>query len=85
MLLKFLWIGVDDNGSGVVAMLEAARILAGLKNRRYSILFIAFDFEEWETGGSYISNWNYITFNFWSSIIIKYVLDAFYSSILSWY
>ncbi|XP_031550281.1 uncharacterized protein LOC116287729 [Actinia tenebrosa] len=50
--------GVDDNGSGVVAMLQVARILSkdssefnisqGRCTREYSVMFVAFDFEEWE-------------------------------------
>ncbi|KAJ7381116.1 hypothetical protein OS493_004714 [Desmophyllum pertusum] len=43
--------GVDDNGSGVVAMLQVARQIAtdfSKCTRSFSILFVAFDFEEWE-------------------------------------
>ncbi|XP_068738797.1 uncharacterized protein YfbL-like [Montipora capricornis] len=46
--------GADDNGSGVVALLQVAKqIVADFKTsprrRPFSILFVAFDFEEWET------------------------------------
>ncbi|MCL5746258.1 MAG: M28 family metallopeptidase [Acidobacteria bacterium] len=37
--------GADDNASGVAGLLEAARVLAG-HQFEYTILFIAFDFEE---------------------------------------
>lgn len=40
--------GVDDNGAAVVTMLQAARELARQPHRNYTVLFIAFDFEEWE-------------------------------------
>ncbi|KAK3083800.1 hypothetical protein FSP39_003339 [Pinctada imbricata] len=40
--------GVDDNGSGVIIMLDAATSLAKNKNRKYTCFFVAFDFEEWE-------------------------------------
>ncbi|XP_068684350.1 uncharacterized protein YfbL-like [Montipora foliosa] len=43
--------GADDNGSGVVALLQVAKqIVADFKtcSRAFSILFVAFDFEEWE-------------------------------------
>ncbi|XP_068722102.1 uncharacterized protein [Montipora capricornis] len=45
--------GADDNGSGVVALLQVAKqIVADFKTcsrrRPFSILFVAFDFEEWE-------------------------------------
>jgi len=43
--------GTDDNGSGMVALLQVARQIAtdfeGCP-RSFSILFVAFDFEEWE-------------------------------------
>jgi len=46
-----LLVGVDDNGSGVVAMLEVARQLSemnkkGIK-RKNTILFAAIDLEEY--------------------------------------
>ncbi|XP_076470399.1 uncharacterized protein YfbL-like [Babylonia areolata] len=41
--------GVNDNGAGVVVMLEAARELVQGKARNSTLLFIAFDFEEWES------------------------------------
>ncbi|KAK7479270.1 hypothetical protein BaRGS_00029518, partial [Batillaria attramentaria] len=41
--------GVDDNGAAVVTMLEAAREITRQPKRNYTVLFIAFDFEEWET------------------------------------
>ncbi|XP_022789247.1 uncharacterized protein LOC111328956 isoform X2 [Stylophora pistillata] len=43
--------GTDDNGSGVVAMLQVAKQLAkDFSNctRSFSVVFVAFDFEEWE-------------------------------------
>ncbi|XP_067053665.1 uncharacterized protein [Acropora muricata] len=43
--------GTDDDGSGVVALLQVARQIAiDFKGcpRSFSILFVAFDFEEWE-------------------------------------
>jgi hypothetical protein len=43
--------GANDNGSGVVGMLEAARILAGIPKRR-TLAFIGFDREEAGFGGS---------------------------------
>lgn len=46
--------GVDDNGSGVAAMLEAARILASAKCfvPDFSVFFVAFDAEESGCRGS---------------------------------
>lgn len=39
--------GVDDNGSGVAMVLQAARVLAGMQERpRRSVLFVAFNAEE---------------------------------------
>lgn len=43
--------GANDNGSGMVAMLQVAKQIAtDFKTcaRSFSILFVAFDFEEWE-------------------------------------
>jgi Zn-dependent M28 family amino/carboxypeptidase len=45
--------GADDNGSGLAAMLELARVLAGMRFRR-SVLFVAFDMEELDLIGSSI-------------------------------
>ncbi|KAL5015786.1 hypothetical protein ScPMuIL_005375 [Solemya velum] len=42
--------GVDDNGSGMVAMLQAAQILSAKGQPENTILFLAFDLEEWERG-----------------------------------
>ncbi|XP_046345963.2 uncharacterized protein LOC124126544 [Haliotis rufescens] len=39
--------GVDDNGAAVVAMLQAAKHLAKF-GRNFTVIFVAFDFEEWE-------------------------------------
>ncbi|XP_046374947.1 uncharacterized protein LOC124148061 [Haliotis rufescens] len=39
--------GVDDNGAAVVATLQAAKHLAKI-SRNYTVIFAAFDFEEWE-------------------------------------
>lgn len=46
--------GLDDNGSGVSAMLEAARILAGAPcfQPQFSVYFVAFDAEESGCRGS---------------------------------
>ena len=44
-------VGADDNGSGVAAMLEAARLLAG-RQRRRTIRLIAFGTEEQLSVGS---------------------------------
>ena len=45
--------GLDDNGSGVVAMLEAARALSETGCRpEFSLLFVAFDLEEQGGAGS---------------------------------
>lgn len=43
--------GADDNGSGVVGILESARLLANY-DLKYSVLFIAFDEEEIDIIGS---------------------------------
>lgn len=43
--------GADDNGSGVVGILEAARLLANYE-LKYTVLFIAFDEEEIDIIGS---------------------------------
>ncbi|XP_067649283.1 uncharacterized protein YfbL-like isoform X2 [Haliotis asinina] len=39
--------GVDDNGSSMVALLSAAKALS-TRQRNYTLLFVAFDLEEWE-------------------------------------
>ncbi len=45
--------GADDNASGVAALLEIARVLAG-KNMPYTIEFVAFTYEElWMVGSFY--------------------------------
>lgn len=44
--------GSDDNGSGVAAMLQVAKQLAkdfSSCTRSFSVIFVAFDFEEWES------------------------------------
>ena len=46
-----MFAGVDDNGAAVVTMLQAARVLSQHPKRDYTVLFIAFDFEEWEAKG----------------------------------
>lgn len=38
--------GIDDNGSGMVALLEVARILASKDQLEHSVMFVAFDLEE---------------------------------------
>ncbi|KAK7110841.1 uncharacterized protein [Littorina saxatilis] len=43
--------GVNDNGAAVVVMLQAARELSLHPVRNYTLLFVAFDFEEWEHSG----------------------------------
>ncbi|XP_041350727.1 uncharacterized protein LOC121369736 [Gigantopelta aegis] len=40
--------GVDDNGAAVVAMLQAAKQVASRPHRKSTVMFVAFDFEEWE-------------------------------------
>jgi acetylornithine deacetylase/succinyl-diaminopimelate desuccinylase-like protein len=47
-----LYPGANDNGSGTVAMVEVARLLAGAKLRR-SVLFVSFGSEEQLMLGSY--------------------------------
>jgi hypothetical protein len=47
-----LYPGANDNGSGTVAMLEAARLLAGTRPAR-SVLFVSFGSEEQLMLGSY--------------------------------
>jgi hypothetical protein len=47
-----LYPGANDNGSGTVAMLEAARLLAGARPAR-SVLFVSFGSEEQLMLGSY--------------------------------
>ncbi len=44
--------GADDNASGVVAVLEAARVLKNY-NHKYSIMFAIFDHEEYGPMGSF--------------------------------
>ena len=46
--------GVDDNGSGVAALLEAARLVAGARGReiRNTVIFAALDKEEVGCEGS---------------------------------
>jgi Peptidase family M28 len=44
--------GATDNGTGVVVMLDAARYLARVPNRRRPVWFVAFDREENNLGGS---------------------------------
>ena len=38
--------GVDDNGSGMVAILEVARILSSMPQLNHTVMFVAFDLEE---------------------------------------
>jgi len=54
-----IFYGADDNGTGVAAMLEMASAFSKIKDRlKRSILFIAFDGEEWGLRGAsaYIDN-----------------------------
>ena len=47
--------GLDDNGSGVAAMLEVARALNHAKCKpKYSIMLVAFDLEESGSQGSLV-------------------------------
>ncbi|XP_066277240.1 uncharacterized protein [Branchiostoma lanceolatum] len=38
--------GVDDDGSGMAAMLEMARIMTSCTQQKYTVIFVAFDNEE---------------------------------------
>ena len=47
--------GLDDNGSGVAAILELARALYhGKCNPKYSVILVAFDLEEFGSQGSLV-------------------------------
>jgi len=54
--------GTDDNGSGVAAMLEAARAIShsGCKPQ-HSLIFVAFDLEEVGSQGSLVFIKEYLT------------------------
>lgn len=47
----FIYTGVDDNGSGVAAMLEVVRQITNINNSGYksknTIIFVSFDLEEY--------------------------------------
>src|SRR3972149_7054225 len=54
-----IFYGADDNGTGVAALLEIASAFAKIKDKlKRSILFIAFDGEEWGLKGAkaYVEN-----------------------------
>lgn len=42
--------GADDDGSGIATMMEAARIFAAHANRKYTVRFVAADYEEISDG-----------------------------------
>lgn len=42
--------GIDDNGSGMVATLEVARILSQRPQLNHTVMFVAFDLEELVSG-----------------------------------
>ena len=44
--------GADDNASGVAVLLDVARLLKETHNPSRSIVFVAFDGEEWGRKGS---------------------------------
>ena len=44
--------GVDDNGSGVVALLEVARLVSHMSNTTNTVIFALFDKEEVGCEGS---------------------------------
>lgn len=44
---------VNNNGAGVVAMLEVAREVSKQPNRIFTVLFMCIDFEEAENSGRY--------------------------------
>ncbi|WAQ93504.1 YFBL-like protein [Mya arenaria] len=44
--------GVDDNGSGITALLYVAREISKQRNREHTIMFLAFDVEEYDLTGS---------------------------------
>lgn len=48
MTMMFMMIGVNDNGAAVVVMLQAARELSRQLTRNSTVMFFAFDLEEWE-------------------------------------
>jgi len=56
--------GADDNASGVVLVLEAARVLSGYASDR-TIRFVAFDVEEWGLVGA----WSYVEEHFYDNIL----------------
>jgi len=69
----------DDNGSGIAAMLEAARLIAhSLCKPKYTILFVAFDLEEVGSQGSLVFIKDYLVSLMTTSGISKQaILDNF--------
>eukprot|EP00745_Piridium_sociabile_P021780 TRINITY_DN33632_c0_g1_i1.p1 TRINITY_DN33632_c0_g1~~TRINITY_DN33632_c0_g1_i1.p1 ORF type:complete len:381 (-),score=70.21 TRINITY_DN33632_c0_g1_i1:35-1177(-) len=74
--------GVDDNGAAVVVMLEAARVLSKKPDRENTILFIAFDFEEWEDDSILRSACQSISCG--SKALVAHWLPNFFPSPLQW-
>ncbi|XP_037778717.1 uncharacterized protein LOC119575271 [Penaeus monodon] len=70
--------GFDDNGSGLAALVEAARVLATSGcSFRHSIIFVAFDLEELGTQGSTMFVKDYLTGSIMDKFGITEITGAF--------
>lgn len=63
--------GIDDNGSGIIAILEVARILSNRPQLNHTVIFTAFDLEE-------LVSW-FLSFIFFSLLLIHFSLIHFSS------
>ncbi|KAK7110840.1 uncharacterized protein [Littorina saxatilis] len=74
--------GVNDNGAAVVVMLQAARELSPHPVRNYTLFFVAFDFEEWESSSNIRVACGHISCG--SKSLVKQWMENFWSVPLGW-
>ncbi|XP_025100866.1 uncharacterized protein LOC112568058 [Pomacea canaliculata] len=73
--------GVNDNGAAVVAMLQAARELSRQLTRNSTVMFFAFDLEEWEQNVAQIAC---ASLSCGSRALVNQWLSNFFTAPITW-